>query len=31
MFSRYFSEFKEFKIEELLGDILPSYFYADIE
>ncbi len=32
MFSRYFSEFKEFKIEDLLGDTLPSYFiYTDIE
>ncbi len=32
MFSRYFSTFKEFKIEDLLGDTLPSYFiYSDIE
>ncbi len=32
MFSRYFSEFKEFKIEDLLGDTRPSYFIqTDIE
>ena len=32
MFSRYFSEFKEFKVEDLLGDTLPDYFiYTDIE
>ncbi len=32
MFTKYFSEFKEFKIEDLLGDTLPDYFiYTDIE
>ena len=32
MFTKYFSEFKEFKIEDLLGDTLPRYFiYTDIE
>ena len=32
MFTKYFSEFKEFKVEDLLGDTLPSYFiYTDIE
>ena len=32
MFTKYFSGFKEFKIEDLLGDTLPSYFiYTDIE